>query len=316
MTLFRRRKPLPPVNPIPDPEFGYLTIDQGARLRSLVREAFAERGLEVTLHPGHVESADGGRFGLTNVAANCRASRERDWPKIIRRHVATILRAAERTIDPDQLDEDEVMSHVFVRVVGTSTIPDLAAFGYRRDLGGDLVELLALDFPESVAMLTDDVVDRFGADALRGAGVMNLVCEPFGDYEPVVRRDGTTFGVVLGESVYTASRLLTMDDVLRRTVRSVDAPYGVLVCAPFRHQLAFHVIRDPSVIPAIESMAVFAASGFGDGVGPVSPFLFWSHQGRLQQLSHSTHDGGLRIEVDHEFAEVLTRVGVTDDDIT
>ena len=313
VTLFRWRKdPVPAQRP--DPEFSYLSADQGARLRALVREAFAERGLEVTMHAGHVEAADGGRYGLTNVAANCRASKERDWPKVIRSHVATILRAAERTIDPDQLDSDEVMAHVFVRVVGTSTIPDLTAFGYRRDLGGDLVELLALDFPESVAMLTDEVVSRFGVDDLRRAGVTNLVCEPFGNYEQVVRKDGTAFGVVLGESVYTASRLLTMDDVLRRTVRSIEAPYGVLVSVPFRHQLAFHVIRDATVVPAIESMAVFAASGYGDGIGPVSPFLYWSHGGRLTQLSHPGEDGGLRIEVDHEFAEVLADVGITDDE--
>jgi hypothetical protein len=298
----------------PDPEFTYLTEDQGARLRSLVREAFAEQGLEVTMHSGHVESADGGRFGLTNVAANCRASRERDWPRLIRQHVATILAAAERSLDPDDLDEAEVMQRVFVRIVGTSTVPNLSAFGYRRELGGDLVELLALDFPESVAMLTDEVVERFGTGPLRAAGVTNLVCEQFGSYERIMRRDGGWFGVVVGDSVYTASRLLTLDDVLRRTVGSIEAPYGVLACVPFRHQLAFHVIRDAGVLPMIESMAVFAASGFSDGIGPVSPFLYWSHGGRLTQLSYPAEDGGLRIDVDEEFAEVLDRLGVSEED--
>ncbi len=289
----------------PDAVFGYLTAAQGARLRALVRQAFAERGIEVTIHPDRVESA-GGQYGLTNLAAHCNASSPRRWPTIVGWHVETVLRAVSAPGAAD-LDDETVLRHVFVRVMGASTFPDLSRFGYRRDLGGDLVELLALDSADSVTMLQDADIERFGVGRLRDAGLVNLLAEPFGGCEQVPVDRAASFTRVVGDSVYTASRLLTMDDVLRRTTGDAEAPFGVLACVPNRHQLAFHVLRDRSVLPVMEAMAQLAATGYGDGVGPVSPYLYWHHGGGLHQLSHL--DGGeLRIEVADEFAGVLDRL--------
>jgi hypothetical protein len=74
---------------------------------------------------------------------------------------------------------------------------------------------------------------------------------------------------------------------------------------PFRHQLAFHVLRDASVVPALQTLVGFAANGYSDGVGPLSPFVYWWREGELRQLSHADADGALRVEVDAEFGAVL-----------
>lgn len=42
----------------PDPELDFLTERQGARLRELAREAFAEAGVEVLPHAQHLEASD------------------------------------------------------------------------------------------------------------------------------------------------------------------------------------------------------------------------------------------------------------------
>jgi hypothetical protein len=300
----RREDPEPEGYHEPDPVYGYLTRAQGARLRSLVRQAFAERGIEVTLMPDRVEAAGGGQYGLTNIAAACNASPAKEWPSIIAWHVETVLRAlAAPTIA--ELDDEAVLGHVFVRVMGVSAFPDLSSFGYRRNLGGDLVELLALDSEHSVSLLLDSDVERFGVDALRHAGLVNLLAEPFGSCEQVDVEAGASFCCLLGDSVYTASRLLTMDDVLRRTTGGVDAPHGVLACVPNRHQLAFHVLSDEAVLSVLPVMARFALDGFSDGIGPVSPYLYWHHGRTLTQLSQIDSDGGLRIDVADDFAEVL-----------
>ncbi len=307
MTRFGWRRQERPGSDEPDAMFSYLTAAQGARLRSLVHEAFAERGIEVTIHPDRVEAAGGGQYGLTNLAAHCNASSGKEWPAIVRWHVETVLRAVSAP-STSELDDETVLRNVFVRVMGTSTFPDLTPFGYRRELGGDLVELLALDSEHSVTMLVDSDVERFGAARLRDAGLENLLAEPFGGCEQVPVGQAAGFTRLVGDSVYTASRLLTMGDVLRRTTGEAHAQDGVLACVPNRHQLAFHLPRSAEAIPVIEAMARFAAQGYTDGIGPVSPFLYWSRGPVLTQVSYPDEDGGLRIDIDEELADILSRL--------
>jgi hypothetical protein len=290
----------------PDETYPYLTAAQAAAIRSLVRSAFAENGLEVVVHSDHVVATDGGQYGLANIAALCHSLPRRDWPAATRRHVESVLRAVATPV-PDELSVEDVLSRVFVRVMGTASLGDLTRLTYRRDLGGDLVELLALDYEDHVVLLDDEALARFDLDAVRHAGVANLLAEPFGEYETVKADRRSCFGVVLGESVYTASRLLTMDDVLRRTLGDVSNPDGLLVCVPTRHQLAFHVLKDASAVPALEAMAVFAATGYSDGVGSVSPYLYWMNGGELAQLSR-VEEGALHLDVGGGLAAVLERL--------
>lgn len=295
-----------------DFEFDYFSEEQGARFRGLVRRAFAELGIEATVYSGHVESADGVQYGLHNVAAACHNSADQDWDRLIRHHVETIVRAMSEGDSFEGLTDEEVLRRTYVRVSGRSTLPADAALSYGRVIADDLLELFALDCPETVALFNTDHVRRLGADALRTAGLANLIAEPIDEFERVGSDDGGWFGVVLGNSVHTASKLLVLDDVLRRTIGDADAPHGVLVCVPNRHQLAFHVIRDASVVPSLQMMARFAAMGFSDGVGAISPYVFWRRAGELTQLSFGDDDGRLQIRVGPEFGAVLEAVTVGD----
>jgi hypothetical protein len=47
-----------------DDALTFLTVTDAAVVRSLVREAFAERGLEVSMYPDHARDAAGREFGL------------------------------------------------------------------------------------------------------------------------------------------------------------------------------------------------------------------------------------------------------------
>jgi hypothetical protein len=294
---------------LPDPTFGFLTVGEAARLRALTRAAFARHGLEVDMHPDHLRADDGAGFGLHNLFAMCHNARrgEREWPSIVDDHVARMLRARQAP-DVADLSSAELLEHAFVRVCSGSSLPDLTSFDYRRELAGDLVEVLAYDTPDAVLLLTDDVVDRVGADDLRSAGVHNLLVEPFGGVEWLAAGD-VRFAVVAGESVHTASRLLTVDDVLRRVQGEPDAPYGTLLCVPYRHQLGFHIVEDQRVLPTVEAMVRFAVAGFDDGVGSLSPHLYYrSAAGALQQLTSVTDDGDVSVHVEGAFAEALEAV--------
>jgi hypothetical protein len=205
----------------------------------------------------------------------------------------------------DTATPEEVLANTYLRVLNADSLPSRDAFSYAREVADGLLEVFALDQPETVVMFRDEEVERFGMEALRQAGLTNLLAEPLGGHEVVTGLEDARLHVVMGESVFTASKVLVLRDVLRRTVGDTDTPYGALVCMPFRHQLAFHVPQDASTLPALQSLVTFAANGYDDGVGALSPFVYWWRDGRLHQLSRADPDGLLRVEVDGDFAAAL-----------
>ncbi|MER6917321.1 hypothetical protein ABT354_37240 [Streptomyces sp. NPDC000594] len=311
MGLFRRR-PKRDGRDVPrDPEFSYLSAAEGARFRSLVREAFAEHGLEVTVHTDAVTDSAGRRFGLTNLAAILHHDERgpRGWPELVHRHVGMVLRTMEAPSALDTLPVEQIRSQLYPRVVGADGF-DPENFRYARSPAAGLYEIIALDLPESVMMLTDDALSPLGdLPYLREQALYNLRGLPVEIHETVRDNSGTRFEVIAGDSFYTASRVLALEHLVRETTGEELTADGALVALPFRHRLAFHVIRDASVIRALSAMAVFAAAGYTDAPGAISPSVYWWHAGRLTRLSEIAEPGdGPRIVVGEEFQAVLERL--------
>ncbi|MFF5425698.1 MULTISPECIES: hypothetical protein [unclassified Streptomyces] len=291
-----------------DPRFAYFSEREAALFRGGVRSAFAELGLEVTVYADHVIDDRGRQFGLGNLAAVCHQDPRgpRVWPRLIHRHIGLVVKAMDGPSALDTLPPEQIRSQLYPRVVsGEGIDPD--TFGYARSLAPGLYEVLALDLPESVMTLTDEALDRLGDPArLRDRALRNLRGLPVEEHETVRDADGVSFEVILGDSFYTASRVLDLDGVVRRVTGLPLGEHGALVALPFRHQLAFHPIRDTSIIPALGTMASFAASGYEDTPGAISPYVFWWRDGTLTQLSERDADrGGLRIVVGDDFQELL-----------
>lgn len=294
-----------------DPAFSYFSEEQGARFRALVRQTFAEAGVEVVAERDYLVADDGRQFGLSNLAAVCLDvlddGGEKGWPAAVQRHVHTILRATAEDVALRDLDRDDVLGRTYLRVIGRSAVPPEALDWYRyaRPLAGDLIELLALDSPDSVRMLRDTDVDPFGADDLRAAGLENLVKEKYDSYQVLTGEDGVRLHLVLGQSVYTASKILVLPDLLARTLGTRDLPNGVFVAVPFWHQLAFVPVQDLSAVQSLQVLVGFAARGFDEGVGAISPFVYWWRAGRLTQVSFPGEDGELVVRPDEELLDVL-----------
>ncbi|WMX44435.1 hypothetical protein RGF97_05590 [Streptomyces roseicoloratus] len=300
-----------------DPEFTYFSEREAALFRRQVREAFAELGLEVTVYAGSVTDDSGRRFGLGNLAAVCHQDPRgtRIWPRLIDRHVRLVVRALEGPSALETLPPEQIRAQLYPRVVSGEGI-DPGTFGYARTVGPGLYEVLALDLPESVMTLTDEALERLGDPVrLRERAIDNLRGLPVEGHETVKDADGMRFEVILGDSFYTASRVLDLDAVVRRVTGLPLTEDGALVAMPFRHQLAFHAIRDTTIVPALGAMASFAASGYEDTPGAISPYVFWWRGGTLTQLSeHAEEDGQLRIVVGDEFQALLERLIVRNPD--
>jgi hypothetical protein len=305
MGLFARKELSPP-----DEALTMLTAQQAQRLRSLVRDAFARRGVEVAVLADHVRDDAGREFGLWNLAALCSgARREREWPAVVEDHVDRVLRVMGGPEEVQDLDPAQVPASVHLRLYDAEGVPDRLPFSYAQELAPGLLELLAVDLPESVALLTDEDVERLGGLAdLRRAGLANLRAVRELEHEVVRRDDGSRVDLVMGDSFFTASLALVLPDLVRQTTGEQVPEDGALVCLPFRHQVAFHLLRDVSVVPTLSAMTGFAVHGYSEGAGPVSPWVFWWRQGTWTRLSRAEDDGEVVVTVPPDFAEVLNRL--------
>ncbi|PFG38272.1 hypothetical protein ATJ97_0745 [Georgenia soli] len=292
----------------PDSALPFLTATDAAEIRRLTQQAFAAAGIDAVIHEDHLAGTDGHKYGLWNVAASCHNAPggRREWPAVVERHVRALLAPTAGTAD---LPDEEVRARTFLRLYGAGALPaDPTSLSYTRPVADDLVEALALDFPDSVVTLTDGDVARFDPEELRRAGLENLLREPVDEIESIDLPAGGSIQVVYGESVYTASRILAMRDLLMRVYGEREYPNGVLVTVAHRHQIGLHPLDGPEALPVINALAGFAKNGFDDAPGGISPHLYWWHGGAFERISRVSDDGAIGIEVRPGLAEALERV--------
>jgi len=298
--LFNRsQKPEEPA----DETLSELSVSGAQRLRDLVRGSMAVAGYEVTVYAGHVEDADGRQFGLGSLArrlADPRLAAKR-WPAIVDGHIRSLIASID---GPDEFDvpTDELLDRTYLRLYEAGALPDGPWWSYGREALPGVLELLALDLPDSVATFNDEQVGKHGLDRLRTAGLANLRRE---EAEERATYDGVE--ILIG-SMYMASTALVLREVVLRTTGEAHLPNGVLVAVPFRHQLLYHVPRDGGVVDALNAMAGNAAAAYDTEVGPISPHIYWWRDGEFQQITHRDGEGRVEVRVEGGFGEVFSRL--------
>lgn len=171
-----------------------------------------------------------------------------------------------------------------------------------------MIEVLNIDLPDTVIVLDDVALERIGGRSAVRAGAMRNLLGVIQGIEVETLSSGEASIEVMGsDSMFTASTVLAMPELLAR-VGVTDAPLGVLVAMPFRFQVALHVIRDAAVVPSLNALVGFAAAGFNEGVGPLTPNVFWWHQGTFERLTSHSADGQVSVQVSPEFQAVLESV--------
>ncbi len=279
-----------------------LTVSDAQRLRDLVRIRMATEGYEVTVYAGHVEDADGWQFGLSSLARRLAdpSMPAKRWPQVVDDHIGRLLASVN---GPDEFDvaTEDLLDRTFLRLYGVEALPEAGWWSYGREVLPGVLELLALDLPDSVATFNDDHVAKHGLDRLRAAGLANLRRE---QVEDRATYDGVE---VLVGSMFMASTALILREIVLRTTGEAHLPNGVLVAVPFRHQLLYHVPRDASMLNALNSMVGNAAAGYDTEVGAISPHVYWWDDGEFQQVTQR-NDDGIEVRVEGGFGDVLTRL--------
>jgi hypothetical protein len=295
----------------PDQHLTLLTCGQAEELRRQVRIAFAARGREVVVLGGHVRDDTGATFGLWDLAAACREARggQRAWPGVIAEHVRRITASVDAGDPFAGLTTSEVLSRTYARILACDRLPDWDSHRYAWDLAPELKEVLCLDMPETVVIMNDGHVARCGgAGDLRRAGLANLRTLPIEDRKDVQAPDGGHFTVLLGTSLYTASRALVMPALIESLLGPADLTHGVLVGLPNRHQVVVHVIRDKTVLATLPKMARFVELGYDDSPGPLSRQLHWWRAGHWEQIIGRYTTDSIAIGASAEFRGTIAQV--------
>lgn len=304
MGWFGRGAPQRP--PQQDAVLTFLSTDDAAYLRRLVADEMARGGVGVTVHDDHLAGDDGMTYGLWNVAATCYDAGPRErWPEVVAGHVARIL---DRPPAPGDLSVDELLERAVLRVVAPQQIPDefRDRFTYAVPVAEGLLQILVADFPQTVATLGDEDVARAGHEQMHAAGRAHLLAEPV-DHETVVLTDGARVELFTGGSVYVASRVLVLDEVLRSLHGGRTYPDGVLVGVPDRHTLVLHVPVDGTVVHALNWLVVTTAETWSTAVGGVSPSVYWWRDGTLTRISRVDGER-VAVDVTGDLDDVLSRL--------
>lgn len=293
----------------PDPHLTFFSISAANEFRALTRQVFAELGYEVDVHPDHAVDGAGRKFGFWNIAAVCQSEPQPVWPELIRAHLQRLLTSFDAPDPFQDLSPADIPGRTFARLYEESVVPELGGHPHREFAPG-VIEMLALDLPDTVAVFRHENARAYGGyEALRKQGMANLHALEVERLEHLTPPEGGTVTALIGESFYTASRALLLPGLATElTGRRIREDYGWLMCIPNRHQVAWHVIEDSSVIGAVSGMARFAAAGYTNSPGPLSPHVFWWNGTGYEQLTHVSDGGALQVRVDPAFQAVLESV--------
>ena len=280
MGMFRRRAPVGPEPDLP------LSTFQARRLYHLVADAFAEAGVVVEVFGDHAVDERGRAYGLRDLAAACATEPPAAWPEVVRRHVHAQVSPVPTLAD---LDDTTLQGSSVLRLLPAALLPpdwDSSA----EHVTDDLVSVVAIDLGDQALMPPADALRerapllpwrQLAADNLRDlAHRMPLHHEQVSPQEA----PDEGFDVVVGESGLVASLALQLDALLDR-LGLADRGRGVLVGAPYRHQLAIRVVDGPGAASALGHLADYVRSTYAVAPGPVTPLVHWVHEGLWRPAS-------------------------------
>jgi hypothetical protein len=180
----------------------------------------------------------------------------------------------------------------------------LGDIGGSRAFAPGILMALVYDFPDSTASVPPNHVDGWplDADAVWEIAIDNVRLEPQPTRQEVPAQSGV-FTMTIDDSFYVATRALRLADEIPPA--TADAVFAV----PNRHMLLWHVIRDLSVVSAIQGMTRVTSKAFLDGPGSISNQLYWWHEGQVVHLPVSSQGDNIAFTPPDEFMAFLDTLG-------
>lgn len=294
----------------PHPVLLPLTTSQAERLVRLSEEAVAKRGFTMRYDGAGVLVAvdsdgapvrDGVSAGLANLARTVADLPRQRWHSAVAAHFDQLTSPNRPPPIPDDLENE-----LYLRLVCAATIDPEMAQGVPEFAPGVLT-VPATYVGRGVAMHFN--IESLGVpreEATR-MGLANL--RRLRDEVEPVRFDGAEFTALTG-SMFTASRALVLDTVLRESLQVENPPFGCLVAMPARDMLFVHVLRDQTILKALQLLITTAGSIFTTRPGAVSPHVYYVTEHEWHQVTdYST--GELRLRAIGQLEDAAQRLGAS-----
>ena len=265
------------------------------------------RSLDYEIADGvlRLSGAREGEYGLVNLAQVCNLAPRNDWPGLVSAHFTTLLRGESESASLDTLAADFEKARPLLKVrLYPGTYPVDAAV-HSVPVPG-IVAVLVYDLPNSVASVPvnhakgwgrpDDELFRIALENVRAGGPLESHLTDIAD--------GVVVHALLGQSFFTATHSLFLDDY----VRAADAPHGALVGIPHRHAILFHPILDRRALRAAQSLIPATFGMFQEGPGSVSHEVYWWREGRFTLLPARVTARAVEFAPPPEFVALLDRL--------
>lgn len=288
----------------------FLTEEDWKAFLRTVHEALEQLGLDGEIDEHGTLSFPGGegRYGLANLAQKCHGLPREEWPAVAADHFRQLIATQAR--DTDSLGFDEASPLLKLRIWAAEDMPP-AARVVTRDLADDLLLVLSLDLPESVATVTPEQVEEWGRDedelfAIAGAQTRE---DPGVEIERMEQEAGGEIVFAVGESFFAASQILWP----ARLLGDAMDEHGALVAVPNRHLAALLAIDGLRVMEATATLVPFLADRHEEGPGSISPHLYWVREGEpLLRIPVAMGDEGAQVFPPDEFVALLNRLAEDD----
>lgn len=278
------------------------------RFAKLAREVFAEHGLECTYADGQLRGTDGHSYGLTNVALLAAAGDRRAWRGLLHQHVQGIVTAH---AVPKQRELASVADRLHLRLLAAGDARP--APGAAVTLGDGLLGLACIDHPEYVETLTGsrDIERLGGWEGVRAAALTNL-SRLRGEHVITVGDDPASEVRLSTGGFFNASRVFTMEHLLREDFL-VEAPaHGVLFVVPNRHVVAVHPVAGQGMLAAIRTLLQVAQREHA-APGAVSPDVWFWCDGAVQRVTRPAEQGAVEVLVAGPLELQMRALGLVDE---
>jgi len=293
----------------PHPVLTPLTGSQAKRLVRLSEDAVAKRGFTmrydgagalVSVDSDGDPVRDGVSAGLMNLARTVAELPRQQWRSAVAAHFDQML-----SLDGPPPVPADLENELYLRLVCAATIDPEMSKGVPEFAPGVLT-VPATYVGRGVAMHFD--LESLGVpwDEAARMGLANL--RSLRDEVDTVRFDGAEITSLTG-SMFTASRALVFDTVLRESLQVENPPFGCLVAMPARDMLFVHVLRDRTMVKALQFLITTAVRMFGTRPGSVSPHVYYvADQERHQVTDYST--GEFRLRAIGQLEDAAQHLGV------
>ena len=174
--------------------------------------------------------------------------------------------------------------------VGPANLASLAAAGAEAPADDDATDGEPTDDEDA---LWQEAFDRVAAEDHPEIDV-----EEFGEGVPLM--------LLASDSFFCATNALWIERFLD------PPPHGLLFAVPHRHVIVVHAVHDQGVALALPNLVLLARHNHAEGEGPISPDVFWWHDGEVSRIDvvESANDEGteLAINLPDELAAVVAEL--------